>query len=378
VARDPLGIKPLYIGRKSGATYVASEMKALPPVDIVEALPAGHLQINDGPARRYALPFPPEPALRSPSVSEVLEGIRRRLDQAVVKRLMSDVPVGVLLSGGLDSSVIAALMRPYAIHLHSFTAGMEGAPDLEAAREVSRTLETEHHELVYSEEDVRRALPHVIRQLESFDAPLVRSAIPMYFICKVAAEHVKVALGGEGADELFAGYEYLRRFTERSELRKELAAMTIRLQDTNLQRADRMSMAHGLEARVPFLDWNLVRYAQRIPMEWIEPREDRGEKWVLREACRGLLPDAVINRPKMKFSEGAGSSELLAGFAREVIDDRTFEKERHVEDGIVLRSPEELYCYRIWREQMPSFISAGKVGRTRDASAAVGTPAWSA
>jgi asparagine synthase (glutamine-hydrolysing) len=372
VARDPLGIKPLYVGEKAGSTYVASELKALPPVDSIEALPAGHARINGLPAWRYARPFPPEPPLRLPSGKEVQEEIRRRLDRAVFKRLMSDVPVGVLLSGGLDSSVVAALMRPYTIALHSFTAGLEGAPDLQAAREVSRTLGTEHHELVYTEEDVLRALPEVIRQLESFDAPLVRSAIPMYFICKVAAEHVKVALSGEGADELFAGYEYLGRCRGRDDLRRELAAITDRLQDTNLQRADRMGMAHGLEVRVPFLDLRLVRYAHRIPTEWIEPRADRPEKWILREACRGLLPDGILNRAKMKFSEGAGSSELIARLARDTIDERSFERERHVGGGIVLRSPEELYYYRIWREVMPTFISPALVGRTRDAAAAAG------
>ena len=375
VARDPLGIKPLYIGRKSGSTYIASELKAMPPVDVVEALPAGHAQVNDGPAWRYAPPFPPESPLRAPSRKEALEGIRRRLERAVVKRLMSDVPVGVLLSGGLDSSVVAALMRPYAITLHSFTAGMADAPDLQVAREVAKSLGTEHHELVYTEEDVRRALPEVIRQLESFDAPLVRSAIPMYFICKVAAEHVKVALSGEGADELFAGYEYLSRYKRQEDLKKELAGITARLQDTNLQRADRMSMAHGLEVRVPFLDMGMVRYANRLPVELIEPREDRAGKSILREACRGLLPDPIINRKKLKFSEGAGSSELVARIARDTIHEQEFEREKEVADGIVLRSREELYYFRIWRDMMPSFISPGLVGRTRDPSAAAGAGA---
>jgi len=245
VARDPMGIKPLYIGWKPGSTYIASELKAFPPVDAIEAIPAGHARLNDGPPWRFALPFPPQRALRPVDPSEALAEIRRRLEQAVLKRLMSDVPVGVLLSGGLDSSVIAALMRPRTVALHSFTAGMAGAPDLDAAREAARYLGTEHHELVYTEDEVRRALPEVIRQLESFDAPLVRSAIPMYFICKVASEHVKVALSGEGADELFAGYAYLARMRGTGALRSELVGITERLQDTNLQRADRMGMAHG-------------------------------------------------------------------------------------------------------------------------------------
>ena len=372
VARDPLGIKPLYVGRTSECVYVASELKAFPPVDAIEALPAGHARVNDGPAWRYALPFPPQRHLRSGHLQEALTEIRRRLEQAVVKRLMSDVPVGILLSGGLDSSVVAAMMRPHTVALHSFTAGMAGAPDLEAAREVARSLGTEHHELVYTEEDVRRALPEVIRQLESFDAPLVRSAIPMYFICKVAAEHVKVALSGEGADELFAGYDYLERVRGPDTLRSELVAMTERLQDTNLQRADRMGMAHGLEVRVPFLDLGLVRYAHRLPLEWIEPRKGRPEKWLLREACRGLLPGSLLNRKKMKFSQGAGSSGLVATIARDAISEQRFEAEKRVPGAIPLRSAEELYYYRIWREVMPPSISPLLVGRTRDPFAAAG------
>ncbi|HTO21606.1 MAG TPA: asparagine synthase-related protein [Spirochaetia bacterium] len=375
VARDPLGIKPLYVGRAPGTTYIASELKAFPPVDAIEALPAGHARLNDGPPWRYALPFPPQPALRAVDRAEAVAEIRRRLERAVFKRLMSDVPVGVLLSGGLDSSVIAALMRPRTVALHSFTAGMAGAPDLDAAREVARCLGTEHHELVYTEEEVRRALPEVIRQLESFDAPLVRSAIPMYFICKVAAEHVKVALSGEGADELFAGYSYLSRVRGAGTLRGELIGITERLQDTNLQRADRMGMAHGLEVRVPFLDLGMVRYAHRLPLDLVRPRQDRPEKWLLREACRGLVPDSILGRRKLKFSEGAGSSGLGARIAEETIDERTFGSQKRVPGALPLRSREELYYYRIWREVMPPSVSPRLVGRTRDPFAAAGTEA---
>ncbi len=375
LARDPLGIKPLYIGRRAGSFYAASELKAFPAVDTIEMLPAGHAVLAGGTPWRFARPFPPQTFLRSPTLEEILAEIRLRLEKAVQKRLMSDVPVGVYLSGGLDSSLVAALMRPHTVTLHSFTAGMAGAPDLDAARQVAHYLHTEHHELVYASEDVRRVLPEVIRQMESFDAPLVRSAVPMYFISKLAAEHVKVVLSGEGADELFAGYSYLSRIGGRARLKKELADITLRLQDTNLQRADRMSMAHGLEARVPFLDMNLVRYTSRLPAEWIEPRPDRPEKWILREACKGLLPDEIINRRKMKFSEGAGSSEVVAEIARGSIGTKQFEREKQIAKDIVLRSPEELYYYRIWRDVMAAHITPSMVGRTLDRSAAAGEAA---
>ncbi len=261
-------------------------------------------------------------------------------------------------------------MRPHSVNLHSFTAGMEGAPDLEAAREMAAYLGTEHHELIYTADEVEEAIPEVVRMMESFDAPLVRSAVPMYFVSRLAAETVKVVLSGEGADELFAGYAYLSGFEDESRLRRELSDITVRLQDTNLQRADRMSMAHGLEARVPFLDQDLLRYVSRIPVQHLMPRPGRPEKWLLRESCRGLIPPAILQRKKMKFSDGAGSGDVIARRIADRISREEFEAERAVEPGLVLRSPEELYYYRIWREAMGGHVPASIVGRTLDRGAA--------
>lgn len=372
LARDPLGIKPLYYGRRGDTFYAASELKAFPAMDEIRMLPAGHAMLAGSEPWRYAAPFPPAEPLTSPPLPEILQEIRRRLEHAVVKRLMGDVPVGVYLSGGLDSSLIAAMMRPHTVTLHSFTAGIAGAPDLTAARKVAEFLGTEHHELLYTAADVERAVPEVIRHLESFDAPLVRSAIPMHFVSKLVAEHVKVVLSGEGADELFAGYAYLAQLGGGARLKQELADIVVRLQDTNLQRADRISMAHGLEARVPFLDLGLVRYVSRLPADLLELRKGRMEKWLLREACAGLLPPAIILRRKMKFSDGAGSADVVSHQVRDKMDGKTFEHERKVADNLVLRSPEELYYYRIWRESMAPHISPALVGRTLDHSAAGG------
>lgn len=371
LARDPLGIKPLYYGRKGSTFLAASELKAFPPMDELHMLEAGNAMFVSGKTWRFSRSFPPCASLVTPPLSDLLQEIRRRLERAVLKRLMGDVPIGVYLSGGLDSSLVAAFMRSHSVQLHSFTAGMEGAPDIEAARQIAQFLGTEHHELIYTADDVQAALPEVIWHLESFDAPLVRSAVPMFFVSQLAAQHVKVVLSGEGADELFAGYSYLARIGNGMELRKELADITVRLQDTNLQRADRMSMAHGLEARVPFLDMDLVRYVSRLPTEFIEPRPDRPEKWLLRQACRGILPPEILERKKMKFSEGAGSANVVAERVERSIDRETFEAERKVMPGLVLRSPEELYYYRIWRDVMDPHLSASLIGRTLDRSAAI-------
>lgn len=370
VARDPLGIKPLYYGRRGEATIFGSELKIFPEMDELKVLPAGHAMFAGGEPWRFAPPFPPRSALVDPPLPEVLEEVRRLLDAAVVKRLMSDVPVGVYLSGGLDSSLVAAMMRPHTVRLHSFTAGIEGAPDLEAAREVAAMLGTEHHELIYTADEVEEAIPEVVASLESFDAPLVRSAVPMFFVSRLAARHVKVVLTGEGADELFAGYAYLARLGDGQRLRDELTEIVRRLQDTNLQRADRMTMAHGIECRVPFLDLALVRYVSRLPLELVAPRPGRPEKWLLREACRGLLPPSILDRKKLKFSEGAGSSEVMAARVAGRIAATEFERAREVEPGLLLRSPEELLYYRLWREAMGPHVPASLVGRTSDRSAA--------
>jgi len=243
LARDALGIKPLYYGCKGSTLLAASELKAFPPMDELNRLPAGHAMFATGKTWQFARTFPPYSPLITPPMSDILSEIRRRLDRAVVKRLMSDVPVGVYLSGEVDSSLVATLMRSYTVQLHSFTAGMAGAADIEATRQVARFLGTEHHELIYTADGVQAALPEVISHLKSFDAPLARFAVPMHFVSRLASEHVKVVFSGEGADELFAGYAYLAGIEDREQLRRELADITLRLQDTNLQRTDRMSMA---------------------------------------------------------------------------------------------------------------------------------------
>jgi len=370
LARDPIGIKPLYYGRKGATWLAASELKAFPGMDELQALPAGHAMLAGGEPWPYSHPYPPKATIATAPFDQILQSVRTRLNQAVVKRLMSDVPLGVFLSGGLDSSLIAAMMRPHTQELLSFSAGMEGAPDLEAARTVAEYLGTQHYELVYTERDIERHLPDIIYYLESFDAPLVRSAIPMYFLSELAAQHVKVVLTGEGADELFAGYQYLKAIEDQAALHHELSQIVIRLQDTNLQRADRVTMKHGLEARVPFLDYDLVRFVTRLPAELKGAAAAKQEKWLLRQACEDLLPAQILYRDKLKFSEGAGSSGVVAERVRDQISPSQFERERHIAPGLTLRSPEELHYYQIWRTVTGGNLSPSMVGRTRDLTAA--------
>ena len=165
---------------------------------------------------------------------------------------------------------------------------------------------------------------------------------------------------------MFAGYDYLKQFEGEEELGQELINIMVRLQDTNLQRADRATMRHGLEARVPFLDMDLVRFVARLPVGLKKPQADRPAKWLLREACKGLLPLSILERKKLKFSEGAGSSEVMARRIQDLISPEEFERERKIAPGLVLRSPEELHYYRIWRSVMGADLPPALVGRTCD------------
>lgn len=354
LARDPLGIKPLYYGRGADGKrfFFASEIKALVGhVERIVEFPAGHWYHSRLGWRKY---YQLEETIRPFDGNELdaIPEIKSTLRSAVYKRLLADVPVGVSLSGGLDSSIVTALAREEAENLHSFAVGVEGSPDLEAARQMSRYLDTIHHEYVYDTQDMVEALPNVLYHLESFDPALVRSAIPNYFLAKLASEHVKVILTGEGADEVYAGYDYLARYEAPDELQDEMLHITNALHNTNLQRADRMSMAFGLEARVPFLDVKSVSLAMGIPAAW-KLHHERVPKALLRQSFADELPEEIVNRPKAKFSKGAGSSELIAQEAVEKITDGEFasERDRLKKDwNYNLQNKEALYYYRILRE----------------------------
>jgi asparagine synthase (glutamine-hydrolysing) len=271
------------------------------------------------------------------------------LKDAVQKRLLADVPVGISLSGGLDSSIVALLANAGTDHLHSFAVGMEGSEDLQAARKVADFLGTQHHERIYTERDMLNVLPRVIYHLESFDPALVRSAIPNYFLAEMASQCVKVILTGEGADEIYAGYDYLDEYSNPETLQTEMLGITRALHNTNLQRADRLSMAFGLEARVPFLDVKSVELGLGLPSEW-KLRKDKPAKFLLRRAFSADLPEEIVNRPKQKFSKGAGSSDVLSKVADREIDDKEFYSEQANMQYLWsyhLQNKEALYYYRI-------------------------------
>lgn len=352
LARDPLGIKPLYYGWGAGQTlYFASEIKALQDVVTeVKEFPPGHWYSSRHgfvpyyDIQQVAQAIPPEPT--SP------EAVRAALKRSVHSHLMSDVPLGVFLSGGLDSSIIAAIVAEELPNVHSFSVGMAGSEDLASARAVARHIGTTHHEYVYTTGDMIAALPQVIYYLESFDPALVRSALANYFLARLARRCVTVILSGEGADELYSGYSYLKQFPTAEALSRELVEITSELHNRNLQRLDRMTMAHGLEGRVPFLDRQFVEFSLSVPVEQKWYGRQGIEKWVLRKAFADMLPADVVWRKKQKFAEGAGSAHIFQQIAESEIPQDVFDHEiRQVYDetGHRIRSKEELYYYRVFR-----------------------------
>ncbi|MAU11358.1 MAG: asparagine synthase B [Anaerolineaceae bacterium] len=349
LARDPIGIKPLYYGWQGDTLYFASEIKSLHDlVDELHEFPPGHYYYQGEFVRYYDLHQLPthSDAVTAPSIAD----IRQSLTEAVHKRLMSDVPLGVYLSGGLDSTIVASIVAQVKPDVHSFAVGIEGSQDIENARQAAKTLATQHHEYIYTADEIREALPNVIYYLESFDPSLVRSAIPNYFLARMTRQHVVVVLTGEGADELYAGYHYLKEVDE-DHLGDELVELIATLYNCNLQRCDRMTMAHSIEARVPFLDTDFIKLSLQVSKAYKIHPQTQVEKWALREAFADILPENVTWRKKEQFSHGAGSNHLLVDMAEAQYSDTDYLIKKgaiYHQTGIDITSKEMLMYYDIF------------------------------
>ncbi len=363
VARDPVGVKPLYWLDEDDVTLFASELRAFDIEDRpkVTSFPPGCLWTPQAGVVRYAHGVPVEvrPAHRSRADQwddVVLKTVREAVVTAVHRRMMSDVGVGVFLSGGLDSAIVAAIAAKEAARrgevLLTFAVGTETSGDLAAARTVAEFVGSDHHEILVTAENLEQALDDAVEVIEHFDPSLVRSSVPNLLLAREAAKKVKVVLTGEGADELFAGYSYLhsQEFAEPEVLHRELVRSLEQLHHLNLQRCDRTTMYFGLEAREPFLDTDLIRTALALPPEWKQLTGGRVEKAVLREAFRGWLPEDVLWRTKEQFGDGSGSGAVLAALAESKADQAAGGWVGEVaSNGWELRSEEEVLYYGIWR-----------------------------
>ncbi|MGD2035756.1 MAG: asparagine synthase B [Bacteroidales bacterium] len=336
--RDPIGVKPMYYGKDDeGNMYFSSEMKAIADqCSEMEPFPPGHYYT---PETGFVKFFNPSWEDHKKCTEEYdPEKLRNALIAATKKRLMSDVPLGVLLSGGLDSSLTASiaqkLVRDTGQVLHSFSVGVHSeATDLVAARKVAEFIGTEHHQILFTIEEGLEALEKVIWHLETYDVTTIRAATPMYFLSKAITDMgVKVVLSGEGADEIFGGYLYFHNAPSDDDFQKETIWRVFRLSTSDCLRADKATMAAGLEARVPFLDKGFLQVAMSMRPAFKRPDRSAGkiEKWPLRKAFDTkedpYLPDEILWRQKEQFGDGVGYNwiDTVKAHCQKIVSDEEF------------------------------------------------------
>ena len=372
--RDPLGVKPLYYGLdERGRMYFASEMKSIADqCKTFSTFPPGHYYTPETGFVKYYQPKWENPEA---GVEELdLTAIRESLTQAVKKRLMSDVPIGVLLSGGLDSSltssIAARLMKEQGKTLHSFSIGLDqDAPDAKAARKVAEFLGTEHHEIHFTIEEGIAILDQLVWHLETYDVTSVRASTPMYFLSKAITEKgIKVVLSGEGADEIFGGYLYFRNAPSILDFHKETIERVQKLFTADLLRADKSTMAHGLEARVPFLDKAFLELAIKIkPEEKMPQTYDGIEKYILRKAFdipeQPYLPQEVLWRQKEQFSDGVGYNwiDTLIDYCASQVSDANFAKAAELYPYNTPLTKEAFFYRTIFHNHFPQVAAAQTV-----------------
>ena len=377
IARDPIGVIPLYIGHDTaGRLYFASELKALEGTcSSIEPFLPGHYMDStcNEPIRWYYRDWEDFDNVKDNPTD--ISMLRDALEDAVRRQLMSDVPYGVLLSGGLDSSIISAIAGKYAARrietdgkqeawwprLHSFAVGLKGAPDLMAARKVAEHIGTVHHEINYTIQEGIDALRDVIYYIETYDVTTVRASTPMYLLARVIKSMgIKMVLSGEGADEIFGGYLYFHKAPSAKAFHEETVRKIKKLHLYDCLRANKSLSAWGVEGRVPFLDKEFLDVAMRINPADKMSKNERIEKWVLRKAFEDIIPESIAWRQKEQFSDGVGYSwidSLKALTASQVTD----EMMRNAKHRFPVNTPmnKEEYFYRsIFEECFPSQTAA--------------------
>ena len=377
IARDHMGIIPLYIGwDKNGTFYVASELKALEGTcSKIELFPPGHyMHSSTGEfVRWYQRDWMEYGNVKENETS--IEELHDALSAAVKRQLMSDVPYGVLLSGGLDSSVTSAIAKKYSQmrvesgdtkeawwpQLHSFSVGLEGSPDLAAAQKVADHIGTVHHEVKFTIQEGLDAIRDVIYNLETYDITTIRASTPMYLMARVIKSMgIKMVLSGEGADELFGGYLYFHKAPSPKDFHEETVRKLDKLHMYDCLRANKSLAAWGIEGRVPFLDKEFMDVAMRINPKDKMITKDRMEKWVVRKAFETYLPESVAWRQKEQFSDGVGYSwiDTLKALVEEEITDEQMQN-AHFKFPIQTPTTKEEYYYRsIFEGHFPSDAAA--------------------
>ena len=380
IARDHIGIIPLYMGwDKDDVFYISSELKSLEGVcDKIELFPPGHYLESSSMnlIKWYNPEWVSYEHVKDAETS--IKAIHDSLSAAVKRQLMSDVPYGVLLSGGLDSSITSALAKKFASkriesndkqdawypQLHSFSVGLKDAPDLKAARIVADHIGTIHHEINFTVQEGIDAIRDVIYHLETYDITTIRASTPMYLIARaIKSLGIKMVLSGEGADELFGGYLYFHKAPNAKEFHEETVRKLDKLHQYDCLRANKSLAAWGIEGRVPFLDKEFIDVAMNINPEDKMIKNGRIEKWVLREAFKDYLPESVLWRQKEQFSDGVGYSwiDSLKDLVSKEVSDHNLENASKIYPINTPRNKEEYYYRSIFNNHFPSDAAAMSV-----------------
>jgi asparagine synthase (glutamine-hydrolysing) len=381
IARDHIGIIPLYMGwDKWGNFYVASELKSLEGIctKIKEFPPASYLYSKEGEIKRWwTRDWMDYENVKNNESS--IEELKNAMEAAVHRQLMSDVPYGVLLSGGLDSSITSALAKKFSAkriedgdqkdawwpQLHSFVIGLDGSPDLAAARKVADHIGSVHHEIHYTIQEGLDAIRDVIYHIETYDVTTIRASTPMYMIARVIKSMgIKMVLTGEGADEIFGGYLYFHKAPNAEEFHKESLRKVSKLNLYDCLRANKSLAAWGVEGRVPFLDKEFMDVAMRInPKDKMAGSNGKMEKWVLRKAFENILPESVAWRQKEQFSDGVGYGwiDTLKKIAEDKVSDEMMANAKFRFPINTPMSKEEYHYRTIFEEHFPSAEAASCV-----------------
>ena len=380
IARDHMGIIPLYMGwDKHGTFYISSELKALEGVcNKIEIFPPGHFMSSKDNklVRWYDRDWMNFDYVKDNNTS--IDDLQIALENAVHRQLMSDVPYGVLLSGGLDSSITSALAKKYSKNriesndvksawypqLHSFAVGLKGSPDLIAAQKVADHIDSIHHEITFTVQEGLDAIRDVIYHLETYDVTTIRASTPMYLMARVIKSMgIKMVLSGEGADEIFGGYLYFHKAPDSKEFHEETVRKLDKLYQYDCLRANKSLAAWGIEGRVPFLDKEFIDVAMRINPKDKMITSEKMEKWVLRKSFEKYLPDSVAWRQKEQFSDGVGYDwiDSLKDLVNEKVSDDMFKNAKFTFPFQTPMSKEEYYYRSIFEDHFPSETSATTV-----------------
>ena len=392
IGRDHMGIVPLYQGYDtSGNYYVASELKALEGIcSQITEFPPGHFLFSKNgmePQKWYQRDW--EFYEQNKEAKTRPHEIRQALEEAVHRQLMTDVPYGVLLSGGLDSSIIAAITKKFSEHriesgdsqkawypqLHSFAIGLEGSPDLAAAREAAAFIGSVHHEVHFTIQEGIDAIRDVIYHLETYDVTTVRASTPMYLLARVIRSMgIKMVLSGEGADEIFGGYLYFHKAPDARSFHEETVRKLKKLHLYDCLRANKSLMAWGIEGRVPFLDKEFLDVAMGLNPELKMAANGKIEKWILRSSFEDMLPEKIAWRQKEQFSDGVGYSwiDSLKELAETKISDEEFQQANFRFPIQTPKNKEEYHYRMIFSEHFPSDTAAKCVPSVK--SVACSTP----